>query len=1034
MRNSQDMRPVVPTSTGSFQIPGLGLSSLPPPLPPAPNAAASAAAAGAALAQHPALANLSHSELTALLGQLQSGQNLSQPLSQAQPSSGTVVHPFNAAQPQAPSNGTSHDTAARGGSSGHDIHRAGDSSLEEGEVSDASMDLDSPVISRPSHSAGLKRKHDVAETNGNRKAPKTSKSKNVGDQWIEQAMSHREEVLPFILSLHHEGFSFTEILREVHNEKVLQSIYTELGLPFSKRTTTEPAAALLSPKTSEQAAHQSKAAIDRAATVTIVGKNSPKATAPVDRNEYLARLSQLKAAKSANVVSKDVPKAKPVVPQPSVEATSQNAAPKPTSIPESPMQVVKEQEAAQTKKLNTERLKQKLEMLKAAEQKKRELAAAQVTASAPQVASETKQTDTSTQGFTASVESGSARKRPVASDFMIAEAETPGFSRPFGQSRQNSDDEAMIIEASDDDSDEEDEDEESYNEAMTSGNDVDEPSIVLSARRQRVADFPPLTDFPPRSPFNRQTSTSNVRTPLAQTPGAISEAEALLKHEQELAMLKIRIAEAEKRRKGTASKSGAISDAAAGEMLKDISNAVQIQAQSGMTGTSSGNVTPLASGELSSSIDPDKRTLLRAKLSARDIAANAKKARLAEMQRQVELLQKEYEQDMLEQEQLREELEAFNVDTEGMSKEEMEAKKDEIVQQLGSQTEPAEQQSVSDLVTQPPESIASSQPINPGFVFEQTEPDVRPVVSTSVSEAAPARPATDHDGSEEEMDVAEEHTGQTNRSTHELDKDTSSSSETNTTREDESEEAVSVEDVQPTHQDGSGSHEHAPSSQELNGNATDDEEADMDIEDTSEESDNESSSSSSSGESDEAESSEEGREDESRAVPADDQVDKGSEVDEVDDESGGESDGDAPMDVSQGDSDDDSNDEEDVDAHEVSASSKAPSAIATSLHSTNVSTPIPADDIAPELQYLEHPAERPSLPAMQGTPPPVRPNQTAEDDRRFRDGLRVVLNELRAQGLTQLDDIAKRMTQYRREYLNNYSLGYDQHAYVPTDA
>ena len=71
---------------------------------------------------------------------------------------------------------------------------------------------------------------------------------------------------------------------------------------------------------------------------------------------------------------------------------------------------------------------------------------------------------------------------------------------------------------------------------------------------------------------------------------------------------------------------------------------------------------------------------------------------------------------------------------------------------------------------------------------------------------------------------------------------------------------------------------------------------------------------------------------------------------------------------------------------------------------------------------------------LQLSKPPVRPGQTPEDDQRFRDGLRAVLSELRTKGLTQLDDIAKRMTQYRREFLSNYSLGYDQHVYVPTDA
>jgi len=96
-------------------------------------------------------------------------------------------------------------------------------------------------------------------------------------------------------------------------------------------------------------------------------------------------------------------------------------------------------------------------------------------------------------------------------------------------------------------------------------------------------------------------------------------------------------------------------------------------------------------------------------------------------------------------------------------------------------------------------------------------------------------------------------------------------------------------------------------------------------------------------------------------APAQNELDDTSELVE-------DSDGDAPMDVSDDESDAESDDEADVEATEISVSSKEPSTMQTPLQSTNVSTPIPADDIAPELQYLEHPTDRPALQDTHATP------------------------------------------------------------------
>jgi len=102
------------------------------PNPPALNAAI----ANVALAQHPALRNLSQDELTALLYQLSSGQMPLQPVAQAQPAFPSANH-LGVALDASPITSDRATTSGVGPDNG--ARSAGNSSLEEGEVSDASM-------------------------------------------------------------------------------------------------------------------------------------------------------------------------------------------------------------------------------------------------------------------------------------------------------------------------------------------------------------------------------------------------------------------------------------------------------------------------------------------------------------------------------------------------------------------------------------------------------------------------------------------------------------------------------------------------------------------------------------------------------------------------------------------------------------------------------------------------------------------------------------------------------------------------------
>ena len=125
-----------------------------------------------------------------------------------------------------------------------------------------------------------------------------------------------------------------------------------------------------------------------------------------------------------------------------------------------------------------------------------------------------------------------SNKRPVAADLNDAYVppEAPPYRRPFGRSRQNSSDDAMIIEVSDDEG----------------GNLAEEP--IQRPRQKNIRDLPPLRDFPQRSAFNKAGNTQGTPTPSG-TPGAASEVEELRRKEREIRALQLRIQEFERRKR-----------------------------------------------------------------------------------------------------------------------------------------------------------------------------------------------------------------------------------------------------------------------------------------------------------------------------------------------------------------------------------------------------------------------------------------------------------------------------------------------------
>ncbi|KAK3722943.1 hypothetical protein LTR37_002088 [Vermiconidia calcicola] len=155
------------------------------------------------------------------------------------------------------------------------------------------------------------------------------------------------------------------------------------------------------------------------------------------------------------------------------------------------------------------------------------------------------------------------RKRPVASDFDDLSVKPPVAKRPFGQSRHGSEDESVIINVSDD----EDEDE------NMGGADAGEASVKASAQTKSFRDSGPLRDFQPRPTLTRQASTPG--TPGGGTPGGVTYEQQV----KEIEKMRRKIAEAEKRKKGTGKDIG-VKVKEAGEVTDSSAAATPVPAES----------------------------------------------------------------------------------------------------------------------------------------------------------------------------------------------------------------------------------------------------------------------------------------------------------------------------------------------------------------------------------------------------------------------------------------------------------------------
>lgn len=291
--------------------------------------------------------------------------------------------------------------------------------------------------------------------------------------------------------------------------------------------------------------------------------------------------------------------------------------------------------------------------------------------------------------FPAGIITTSARKRPVASDLNEAYSapDVPRYTRPFGQSRRNSSDDAMIIEVSED---------EGTNAAEDLTTTTNTAANSSAPRQLSIRDLPPLRDFPPRLTLGRPPGLS---IPSVGTPGTASDTEELRRKEEQIAALNNKIQEMQKRKtalkaNGQAGQSLPQTPAPASPLVS------KAQTTQVLASLASGQQAVVHSSAVAATQQPtiiscsspvDKRSKIQAAITARDIDIKNQKAKIMEMQRQISQMQCQFEEDMQKQEELREELESLDIDTEGMTQSEMQAKKDEIDRNLqDDQPQPAD--------------------------------------------------------------------------------------------------------------------------------------------------------------------------------------------------------------------------------------------------------------------------------------------------------------------------------------------------------
>jgi hypothetical protein len=337
----------------------------------------------------------------------------------------------------------------------------------------------------------------------------------------------------------------------------------------------------------------------------------------------------------------------------------------------------------------------------------------------------------------------SIRRRAVASDLEEVTTPTgsgPAYTRPLGQSPHDHDGESMIIEVSDD-------------ESGGSEMDLDDDQPVSKAiavstpdahqiGQQRLRNFPPLTDFPSRSTSVKPASSA-VSTPGPQTPATFARKEELQKKEKDLADLKLRLMlkmQEQRQLKAAAAASSPVPQKASKQTdpITPLQSKLVNPSHSFQPNTFFATSTSTAQ-DLARESKKRRRAEIESGLPSLEAEIANNTARMTQIAKEMEELKANNEKISQDKEKLVRELEGLGIDTEGMPHAELQAKKDEIDQELQSETLlKAEEATVTaSSPSQPPKDIQNgNRSVSPSMT-SQSEPKINNTSDNSLVRQLP---------------------------------------------------------------------------------------------------------------------------------------------------------------------------------------------------------------------------------------------------------------------------------------------------------
>jgi hypothetical protein len=552
---------------------------------------------------------------------------------------------------------------------------------------------------------------------------------------VDPIQRDRDQAKQFIKLLHSHNIGYKALANESLDLDQLRGLYQSLNLPSEPAPILPSKQAPVAFKPSSQTsaspavqpvpkgpAKQSKPAPTVKTGVSVVPVVS-SAPSPVDRRDYIARLQAAKLAKQAGA-------AKPSSPQnalPGITAPSAPVVPTTqTATTPTPRKPVTDEERART----TEMIRQRLAAIKAGKKGAKKAAKAAVNGPAPTASPAQKPEATQLQPQQAAQQGPSATTTPIHQSYTSGlpgipglfmqpppsyerptpsapqarpapldstEASTPRgsvtpYTRPLGDSPHAYHEEPMIIEVSDD-------------ESNGSDMDIDDdqaPSKSTFGPPSTANQRPGAMPDSPSQPSSAIPGSSAVSTPGPQTPTTQARENELKRKEDQLAAmretLKKKLAEKRAKDKAAAAASSPAPQSASTEPNDSSARHQSRLAQPSQTTrleTAGSSDAMNDASELIRDVKRRRREEIASKLPSFDVELASNTNRIAQLMQEMEALKAHSEKIAADKAQLTRELENLGVDTEGMSHDEMRAKKHEIEHEMSPEPENQEPVPVS---------------------------------------------------------------------------------------------------------------------------------------------------------------------------------------------------------------------------------------------------------------------------------------------------------------------------------------------------